>query len=415
MQTTGFLSRTTPPHLLTLVFVTSLAAMNMNIFLPALPAIARYFNADYAVVQLAISGYLAVTALVQLFIGPLSDRYGRRPILLAGLAIFLLATVLLLLAPTIELFLAARMLQASVVAGLVLPRAIIRDVVDTNEAASRIGYVTMGMSVVPMAAPALGGFLSGQFGWQSTFVFEFFFSAAVFALCWADVGETNTLRSKSLLRQFSNYPELFRSRRFWGYALTASFSSGAFYSFLGGAPYVATVVLGMGTEAIGAYFAIIAVGYLIGNYFSGRLSSQVGVTRMMVSGCIIASLGMALTLILFLLGMAHPLAFFGPTFFVGMGNGVTLPSANAGMVSVRPHLAGSASGLGGTLMIGGGALLSSLVGALLTPESGIYPLIFIMMATTLAGLISTAYVAHVDRLVATEEGRTDELGDQPEP
>jgi len=414
MQATGFMSRSTPPHLLTLVLVTSLAAMNMNIFLPALPAIASYFNADYAVVQLAISGYLAVTALAQIIIGPLSDRYGRRPVLLVGLGVFLAATVLLLLAPTIEMFLAARMLQAGVVAGLVLPRVIIRDVVDTNEAASRIGYVTMGMSVVPMASPALGGFLSGQFGWHSTFVFEFIFSAAVFALCWADVGETNPHRSKSLLRQFANYPELFRSRRFWGYALTASFSSGAFYSFLGGAPYVATVVLGMGTEAIGAYFAIIAIGYLIGNYFSGRLSSQVGVTRMMVSGCLIASFGMILTLILFLLGMAHPLAFFGPTFFVGMGNGVTLPSANAGMVSVRPHLAGSASGLGGTLMIGGGALLSSLVGALLTPESGIYPLIFIMLVTTLAGLISTAYVAHVDRLVLAEETGAGRLGDQTE-
>ena len=237
MQTANFLSRSTPPHLLTLVFVTSLAAMNMNIFLPALPAIASYFDADYAVVQLAISGYLAVTALVQLFIGPLSDRYGRRPVLLAGLAIFLVATVLLLLAPTIELFLAARMLQASVVAGLVLPRAIIRDVVDTNEAASRIGYVTMGMSVVAHGSPCIGRLSFGPVRLAIHLRFLNSFSALP---CLSCVGlmlaKPTPTPQKACYANSPIIPNYFRSRRFWGYALTASFSSGAFYSFLGGAP-----------------------------------------------------------------------------------------------------------------------------------------------------------------------------------
>ena len=236
MKKSVFLDRATPPSLATLVLVTGMGALNLNIFLPSLPAIAEYYDADYALVQLSVSGYLAVTAILQLFIGPLSDRYGRRPVMLASLAIFLVATVLVIVAPTITLFLAARMLQAAVVASLVLPRAMIRDVVGQEEAASRIGYVTMFMSVVPMVSPALGGFLAALFGWHATFAAAFLFGFVVFLLFFFDAGETHHNRSTSMLRQFGAYPELFRSRRFWGYALTASFSAGAFYAFLGGAP-----------------------------------------------------------------------------------------------------------------------------------------------------------------------------------
>ncbi len=402
MTQSKIFNRLTPPSLLTLVAVTGLSALNLNIFLPSLPAIADYYQTDYALVQLSVSGYLGVTAILQLFIGPLSDRYGRRPVMLASLAIFLVATVLVLLAPTITLFLAARMLQAAVVAGLVLPRAMIRDVVGPEDAASQIGYVTMGMSVVPMASPALGGFLAGLFGWHATFAAALLFGMVVTVLFFFDAGETHMVRSTSMLRQFRSYPELFRSRRFWGYALTASFSAGAFYAFLGGAPYVASTVLGMEAETIGAYFAIIAVGYMLGNFLSGRYSKQIGITPMMIWGSLVAAGGSLIPVFLFGMGYVDPLAFFGPTFLVGMGNGMTLPSANAGMVSVRPHLAGSASGLGGTLMIGGGAILSSAVGAMLSPETGIYPLIIVMLLTMLAAVAASAYVRHVDRLVARE-------------
>ncbi|MAY63944.1 MAG: Bcr/CflA family drug resistance efflux transporter [Rhizobiales bacterium] len=404
MRKSVFLDRATPPSLATLVLVTGMGALNLNIFLPSLPAIAAYYDADYALVQLSVSGYLAVTAALQLFIGPLSDRYGRRPVMLASLAIFQVATVLVILAPTITLFLAARMLQAAVVASLVLPRAMIRDVVGQEEAASRIGYVTMFMSVVPMVSPALGGFLAGLFGWHATFAAAFLFGLVVFLLFFFDAGETHHNRSTSILRQFGAYPELFRSRRFWGYALTASFSAGAFYAFLGGAPYVANTVLGLDAESIGAYFAIIAVGYMLGNFLSGRYAKLLGITRMMIWGSLIAAIGALIPLFLFLAGYVDPLAFFGPTFLVGMGNGMTLPSANAGMVSVRPHLAGSASGLGGSLMIGGGAVLSSAVGAALTPETGIYPLIAAMFLTMVGAMIASAYVRHVDKLAAREAG-----------
>ncbi|MEP3436683.1 MAG: multidrug effflux MFS transporter [Hoeflea sp.] len=397
MKKTIFLNRATPPHIITLVTIAGLSALTMNLFLPSMPSIANYYQADYALVQLAISGYLAFTGLLQLVIGPLSDRYGRRPVTIVSLVVFLIATALAPFAPTIETFLAIRMLQAAVVSGMVLSRAIVRDIVSTDQAASMIGYVTMGMTLAPMVGPALGGIMDEMFGWQSSFALLFVFGVATLALSIADLGETNLNRSASMLKQFGAYPELIRSRRFWGYTLTATFASGAFFSFLGAGPFVATEILGMTPSELGFYFVITAVGYMGGNFLSGRFAQQIGINRMMATGCMIAALGMALSLMLFLAGLHHPLSFFGPIFFLGLGNGITLPSANAGIVSVRPHLAGSASGLGGAITIGGGAVLSSMAGAVISVETGPYPLILIMLASCVLSVFATLYVIRVER------------------
>ncbi len=190
------------------------------------------------------------------------------------------------------------------------------------------------------------------------------------ALMWADLGETNATPSSSFVAQFRAYPELFRSQRFWGYSLTAALASGAFFAFLGGGPWVASEILGMGPAQLGFYFGFIALGYMFGNFLSGRYAAQVGLNRMMLVGGVVASAGVALALALFAIGLGTPLGLFGSILFVGLGNGLCLPSANAGIVSVRPHLAGSASGLGGALMIGGGAALSVLAGALVGPALG---------------------------------------------
>ncbi|MDP2120622.1 MAG: multidrug effflux MFS transporter [Hoeflea sp.] len=397
MTKTIFLNRTTPPHIITLVMIAGLSALTMNLFLPSMPSIASHYQADYALVQLAISGYLAFTGLLQLIIGPLSDRYGRRPVMIVSLVIFLVATALAPFAPTIETFLAIRMVQAGVVSGMVLSRAIVRDMVSTDKAASMIGYVTMGMTLAPMVGPALGGIMDEMFGWQSTFALLFAFGLVALALTVWDLGETNLNRSSSMLRQFGAYPELIRSRRFWGYTLTATFASGAFFSFLGGGPYVASEILGMRPSELGFYFIITALGYMGGNFLSGRFAERVGINRMMTAGCLVAAFGMALSLMLFLAGLHHPLSFFGPIFFLGLGNGITLPSANAGIVSVRPHLAGSASGLGGAITIGGGAGLASFAAATISIETGPYPLVLIMLASCVLGVASALYVIRVER------------------
>ncbi len=390
-----WLNRTTPPHVMTLVLIASIGALNMNIFLTVLPRMAVYFDTEYAFMQLAISAYLGVTAVLQLIIGPLSDRFGRRPVLLVSLGIFLLATLGCIFSPNIWVFLMFRMLQGSIVAGMVLSRAIVRDMVEPWEAASMIGYITMGMSMVPMVGPMIGGYLGQTFGWQSTFVVVLVFGALVVWLIWADMGETNTQKSTSFKAQFMAYPELIRSRRFWGYALSAGFASGAFFAFIGGAPFVAIELLHLEPAQMGFYFAFISLGYMGGNYLSGRYSNIIGLNRMMLFGSLIAVFGMLLALSLFLLGFQHPISFFGSIMFVGIGNGMTLPNANAGIVSVRPHLAGSASGLGGAVMIGGGAGLSAITGTMLTVESGAYPLLYVMLGSSVLAVMTSSYVIYV--------------------
>ena len=403
-----FLDRRTPPHIVTLVLLAGLSALSLNVFLPSLPNMTAYFQTDYRLMQLSVALYLAMNAVLQIVIGPISDRYGRRPVILWSAAAFLLMTLGCILAPTAEIFLAFRMAQAVIVAGMVLSRAVVRDMVPQDEAASMIGYVTMGMSLVPMVGPTIGGFLDEIFGWQANFAMLLLVGALVLALVWADLGETARPSQISLLAQFREYPELFASRRFWGYALSAAFSAGVFFAYLGGAPFVGSEVFGLGPAILGLYFGIAALGYMAGNFLSGRYSVRFGINRMMLTGSLAVTGGLLVSLMLFLLGATHPLAFFGLMSTVGLGNGMVLPNATAGLLSVRPHLAGTASGLGGTIMIGGGAGLSALAGALLGPGSGVYPLLAIMLASSVSAIAATGYVLHVNRIAG-------ELGELEEP
>lgn len=391
-----YFNRFSPPHITTLVIATATNALAMNVFLPSLPGMARHFDADYAIVQLAISLYLAATAFLQLFIGPASDRYGRRPVMLTCFAMFIAGTVAAIFAPTIEILLACRLLQAFSAAGVVLSRAIVRDTVDTTEAASRIGYVTMGMALVPMVAPMIGGLLDEIYGWQSTFGVTLVFGLVAMTVIYFDLGETVVARSNSMAEQFRTFPWLFRSGRFWGYTTTAAFASGAFFAFVGGGPFVATEILGLSPSRYGVYFGIISSGYIVGNFLSGRFSRRIGMNRMMLLGNLTATGGIGLALILFFSGLHHPLSLFGPAIFLGLGNGMTLPNANAGIVSAKPEIAGSASGLGGALQMGAGALMSVVASALLSPSSGPYPLIAVMLVSAFAAVLSTLYVMRVD-------------------
>jgi len=392
-----YLDRTTPPHISTLILLAAVPALSMNMFLPSIPAMADYFSVDYKVMQLTVSLYLAVTAILQLIIGPLSDRYGRRPVILWGCAIFILATLGCILAPTAGIFLAFRMLQAVIATGMALSRAVVRDIVPGAEAASMIGYVTMGMSISPMIGPFFGGILDTYLGWHATFWVLAILGTLLLAVSWADLGETSTTKNTSFAAQFKQYPELFLSRRFWGYAASATFTSGAFFAYLGGAPFVGEKLFHMKTIWLGLSFGAVSVGYLVGNFISGRFSTRVGINRMILIGAIIATCGISCSLILFYLGFGSPLVFFAFMPSVGIGNGMVLPNANAGMLSVRPSLAGSAAGLGGALQVGGGAAIAAFSGFLLSTETGAFPLLWLMVICCVLGFISINYVIYRER------------------
>lgn len=383
-----FLNRRTPPHIVTLVLITGLAALNQNIFLPALPEMAKWFNADYTVIQLTLSAYLAGTAALQLLIGPLSDRFGRRPVMIVALLIFLVATLACVLSTHIVTFLIARMVQTTVVAGMVLSRAIVRDMVPVEQAASMLGYVTMGMAVVPMFGPALGGFLSELYGWQASFAATGVLATLILAIVLTDLGETNRRPIASFRAQFAVWPQLLGSRAFWNYALISVFVSGAFFSFLGGAPFAGTTLLKLSPGTLGLQFLYTAAGYMAGNFISGRYARRLGLMPMLLIGNGISLTGVGIALVFALSGHFTAITFFGPMVLMGLGNGVALPSANAGMVNVRPDLAGSASGLGGALTLGLGAVLSIVASSIMTEETGAAPMLAVMFACAFAAMLS---------------------------
>jgi len=391
-QAGRFLDRTTPPHIGTLVLLSGLSAAVMSIFLPSLSAMTRHFDTSYQMLQLSVSLYLLSNAVLQLFIGPISDRFGRRPVVLTALALFCLATIGTLIAPTIEVFLFFRMLQAVVVTGLVLSRAIVRDMVSEAESASMIGYVTMGMALIPLIGPMFGGFLAEIFGWKSNFWLLLILGLGTLALVWRDLGETAPDAGNDGGKRLEGLPELLRSPRFWGYCAVSMFASGAFFSYLGGAPFVGSEIFDLSPAVLGFVLGTPALGYVIGNGFAGRYSVRLGINRMLLIGTMVSTTGLLLGIITFFAGDGSMWSFFGCMTFVGLGNGMVLPNATAGTLSVRPHLAGTASGVGGAMMIGGGAALSAFSGAVMEGRDSATPLLWIMLTSTVLSVLAVLFV-----------------------
>ena len=371
--------------------LTSLGALATNLFLPSLDNMARDFGVPYGVMQIAISGYLAASALVQLLVGPLADRHGRRPVMLAGLVLFILASAGTLLAQSATMFLFFRILQAVAMTGTVLARAMISDLA-ADRAASMMGYVTMGMSLVPMFAPVLGGRLEEAFGWHGAFTVLLVVGMLALAWSWHDLGETMTSPGMPLREQLRRYPILARSVRFWGYCLASMLNAGAFYAYLGGASFVGAQVFHLDPVTVGNWFAAPSIGYMIGNALAARLSGRFSINGMILTGSAITAGTLALALIVTLSWVEAPLVFFGATTIMGIGNGMTMPNAMAGMMGVRPDLAGTASGFGGAMMTAGGAMLATLAGAMLVPGAGSAVLLAIMAGSAGGAVLAILWV-----------------------
>lgn len=385
----------TPPHLFTLSLLTALAVLSLNLFLPSLPAMAQEFGVSYSVMNISVAGFMLVSAVLQLVMGPLSDLYGRRPVLLWVLAIFVLASLGCALAQDIHVFLGFRMLQGCIISGVVLSRAAIRDMAGERHATRLIGHVALVMAVVPMLGPALGGALDVVFGWRADFWLLALAGAGLLVLCWWDLGETNLRRSRTFGAQFSAYPGLLRSPLFWAYALCLTFSVGAFYAFLGGGPLVATGLYDLSPVLLGLGLGSITGGFMVGSYVSGRLARRHSLSRMLISGRVVACVSVAAGLVGCLVGLQSPLALFLPVIGVGIGNGMTLPAATAGAISVDPGLAGSASGLTTAMMVAGGAGFAGFAAGVVPLGSSMIILFLVMLAISLAGLVAAIAAARL--------------------
>ena len=385
-----------PPRIITLVLLTSLSVLSLNMFLPSMERMAQDFQADYALISLALGGYLAVSAALQLILGPISDRIGRRPVMLAGIAVFTLASVGCALAENVYVFLGFRMVQCFVGVGMVLSRAVVRDMAPPQEAARLLGVIGTAMALAPLLGPVLGGVLGEAFGWRATFWAFVAMGAALLVLTWADMGETNLEPSASYTEQFKAYPELFKARLFWAYCVLLVFSVGGFYVFLGGAPQVGAAAYGLTPAWLGLGMGSISGGFMAGNIVSARMGGAWGIVRLMKLGRWFATLGPLAAMALIVAGISHPAVMFAGAIFVGFGNGLTLPGANAGVMSVAPRLAGSASGLSGALTLAGGAAISTLVGALVSNVFGVYVLLGAMVITGAIGLAAAFAVGRLE-------------------
>ena len=390
-----FLNRSTPPHILTLILLASISALTMNIFLPSLPNIASELNSSTSILGLSVGIYLASSAVLQLIIGPFSDQFGRRPLILWSLIIFCISTLATVFVTNTAQFLILRIFQAISASCMVLARAIVRDTTESIEkAGSKIAYVTMGMALVPMVGPAIGGLLDYQYGWEASFWLLFILGLVILIISFFDVGETLSDHNQSFLEQISTYPSLLRSKRFWGYCLSSAFVSGAFFSYLGGAPFVGNEVFGLEPKDLGFWFGAPAVGYVLGNFLSGSFSTKIGLDKMIFLGVTTALFGVSVSLTISLLDHGSVLSFFGLMTLVGLGNGMSIPNATAAMMSINPKLAGTAAGLGSAIMIGGGAALSAIANFILIPGSSEIPLIMLMWTSVFCGLCSVAYVSY---------------------
>jgi DHA1 family bicyclomycin/chloramphenicol resistance-like MFS transporter len=381
-----------PPFAL-LAAMTALSPLAQNIFIPSLPALPEVFGTGYGMVQLTLSLYFLGFAVSQLFYGPLSDRFGRRPVILAGLGVFCVGTAICLAAPSLWVLMLGRFLQSvGGCAGMVLTRAVIRDVHDREKAASVIAYVVMAMVVAPMLAPLIGGILDELYGWRASFLLSGAMGVAVFLAALAWLNETIRERqplpgARGMLRA---YGSLARKPALRAFAGNAGFLAAGFFAFLGAAPFVVIEVMGRPPSEYGLYFMIPALSYMAANYLAGRVSQRVGVERMVAIGSALTWAGAAAMLAAALAGMLHPLAVFLPMALFTFGNGIGLPNAMAGAVSVDPAFAGTASGLVGFVQMSIGALWSAIAGAAVTDSQ--LPLAVLMtvgatVAMVYAGLL----------------------------
>lgn len=383
-----FTAAVRPPALHTLILMTVASLMALNMILPSLPGMAAHFDITYGQASLTISAFMLVTAVLQLVIGPLSDIYGRRPVILWALAIFVLGSVGCVLAEDFATLMVFRIVQAAVIATNVVPRAMVRDTSTPHEATRRLATIGMLLAIGPMLAPMLGGALDQIFGWRANFHAFLVIGIGVFWLAWIDAGETNTTRGGGFRAHFRGYPQLFRDPVFWSYTMCLSLSVGTYFAFLTGTPLIATESFGLSGAMMGLSLGAPPVGYVVGNWLSQRLSGRMPIARLMFLGRLATLAGMAAALAVWLAGMQNAVAFFLFMPLIGVGNGLSIPPGSVGVMSVRPELAGSAAGISGALMIGTGALMATVTGLLLTASHD--PLRLLLL---LVGMASLAVLA----------------------
>lgn len=340
---------------LVLVGNVGLGILAMTISLPSMPAWETVFGASQSAVQATYGAYLASFALVQLLCGPLSDRLGRRPVLLAGLTVFIAASLLCAVAPGIEVLILGRALQgAGACAGAVVGRALVQDVCLGADRTRVLAYTGIAIGVAAPVGAVAGGHLFLLAGWQSAFLVAAALGVGLLVASLRLVPRQPRRQAASALSTFSGYLRLVRSLGFLSYVITIAGCTATFYAYLGGAPAVLGP-LGVGVETVGWYIFFCSGAFILGNFATSRLAWRTPDRRLFLTGQAVCLLGTGTMLALALAGNRSALLFAMPMLVVGFGHGLIQPPALRGATEVSAGDVGAAAAVGGAVQQAGGA------------------------------------------------------------
>ena len=359
-----------------------LQPMSTDFYLASLPGLTRTFAASIATVQLTLSVFVIAFGVVQLAIGPLSDRLGRYPVTLFGIGLYVAASIACALAPSIDLLVLARFFQAiGCCTAVVVARAIIRDVFDPLAGAKVMAQASTLLAIGPLFGPILGSFLEVRFGFRAIFAALAIFSGALLVATLAKLPETNPHPDATATRPralFRNYALVLRSPQFLSYALVGAASYAGLFAFISGSPFVLIGVLGVPTAYFGFCFAFCVVGYLLGTIACRRLLARRGIARTLEVGGAISAIGGIAMALLAVAGLKHWAAILVPQFVFMFAHGINFPCAQAGAVAPFPRQAGAAAGVLGFLTMTLAALVGWWIGA--SNNGTVFPLVLTVAA-----------------------------------
>ena len=379
------------PTNITLSAIAGIYILAQVIIVPALPDLGIIFSSDYRTIQLSVSAFSIGAAIVNLIAGPLSDRFGRRPIAIGFFIIFILSSLGSYFSENIYIFLLFRFFQASSAAGMVLARVIVGDIYSGSKATVMFGYISTIMAIGPLIGPLLGGLISDYFGSMQIFNFLTILGLLLFGLIIYDLDETNLNRSANMLSQIKSYPLLLLSMNFWPPTLVSAFSFSIFGIFFVGAPFVAVNVYGLSPSQIGLLLAFIPLGFVPGNIIVGKIVDRFSTKLLLILGSVLLISGPLIALLTSNL-YTHPLAFFLPMLIMGFGTGIIWPVANTAIIQAVPSLAGSASGISSALMVITSAVSSGFLGWNIENIDPIIGLVGTLIMAGIATILSALFI-----------------------
>jgi DHA1 family bicyclomycin/chloramphenicol resistance-like MFS transporter len=379
-----------------LVAMTACGTLGMHVIIPALPATARALGMSIGTAQLTITLYLVGLAIGQLLYGPVSDRFGRRPVMIAGLALFTVASILTSVAPNAAILIGARIVQSiGGCAGLVLGRAAVRDGATADKAAGQLALLTLTMAMVPALAPAIGGYVTAWFNWRASYVLLSVFGGVTLLACVLLMPETMAGQAGGRRSMLTGYVRLLRSNRFRGYAVGGACSTTAFYGFMSASPFIFENLLHQPTERIGLYYLFLMGGVTLGSLLANRVAGRLPVPSALRIANALGIAGALLFALADLGGWLTVATVVAPVSLFMVGAGMASPFALTGSVSVNPQMIGAASGLYGFIQMGYG-MLCTIVVETWNPGS-VYPVATVLLGSALIGQTAMSIAIRAER------------------